>query len=97
MSEELEAWLLADSRALTAFFSRPAHPAKKMPEFKSPETVSNPKGQLRRLFAKYLGRNRAYNEMRDAVRIFQNLPDWQRMKRCPSFERFVQRVVGSTV
>jgi hypothetical protein len=97
VQEELEAWLLADSRALTAFFSRPAHPAKKMPEFKRPEGMSNPKGHLRKLFNKYLGKHRRYNEMVDAFRIFQNVQDWERLKRCPSFVRFVERVLGGNV
>lgn len=71
VQEELEAWLLADSRALVHFFSRPAHPAKKVSEYKAPENLSNPKGHLRRLFNEYLGKSRRYNEMVDALRIFQ--------------------------
>ena len=94
VQEELEAWLLADSRALVPFFSRPAHAAKKMPEFKAPERLSNPKGHLRKLFHKYFGKGRRYNEMVDALRLFQEVPDWERIRRCPSFVRFVERVLG---
>jgi hypothetical protein len=97
VQEELEAWLLADSRALVRFFSRPAHPVKKITEYKAPEKVSNPKGYLQKLFNKHLGKSRRYNEMVDALRIFQQIPDWERIKRCPSFVRFVERVVGVEV
>ena len=95
VQEELEAWLLADKRALTSFFSRPAHPAKKVPEYKNPENVSNPKGKLRKLFDQY-GKGR-YNEMVDALSIIRKLPDWSKIKRCPSFLRFVERVLGSAI
>jgi hypothetical protein len=97
IQEELEAWLLADSRALVIFFSRPTHHAKKMPEFKAPEELSNPKGHLRKLFNAYFGKGRRYNDMVDALGIFRNLPDWERMKKCPSFVRFVERVVSQTL
>jgi hypothetical protein len=97
VQEELEAWLLADRRALVAFFSRPEHRAKKVPEYRDPEALSNPKGHLRRHCAKYRGKSRRYNDMVDAVRIFQQLPDWERIKRCPSFVRFVHRVLGQKI
>jgi hypothetical protein len=97
VQQELEAWLLADSRALASFFSRPEHAAKKIPEYKHPETLSNPKGYLRKLFQTYLGKTRRYNDMIDALRIFQKLPDWGRIKRCPSFVRFVERVLDQQI
>ena len=95
VQEELEAWLLADRRALTAFFSRPRHPAKKVPEFKNPEQVSNPKARLRKLFNHY--KKGRYNEMVHALGIFKQVPDWSRTKRCPSFLRFVEKVIGARV
>jgi hypothetical protein len=97
VQEELEAWLFADSRALVAFFSREGHPAKKITEYKAPEGLSNPKKYLRKLCERYRGRARRYNEMVDALRIFQALPDWQRIRRCPSFVRFVERVLGQQI
>jgi len=46
--EELEAWLIADGRALSTVLSTPAHPVKIKDE-KKPESVKNPKGKLRKI------------------------------------------------
>lgn len=87
--EELEAWLLADRRALENHLSRPTRPAV-VAETSRPESCRNPKGRIQHLFRQH---NRAYNDLVDAERIVQNLPDLRRLHRsCETFRRFALKV-----
>lgn len=95
IQEELEAWLLADKRALTKFLSTASHKAKKVPEYKDPESISNPKGVLRDLLRQF-GKGR-YNEFVHPHAIIQHVADWAKIKRCPSFVRFAERIFGVRV
>jgi Domain of unknown function (DUF4276) len=88
--EELEAWLLADERALMHVLSRPAHPAKVRGE-KRPEQVRDPKKRLMRHFERH---GQRYNLTLHARKIVEALPDWSRIRRCESFLRFALKVTG---
>jgi len=91
IEEELEAWLLSDERALSNILSTPAHPVR-VSRLRHPETLRNPKVRLLKLFQQS-SRGR-YNDMLHAVRIVQAMPDFTRIRRCPSFARFVERMTG---
>lgn len=83
--EELEAWLIADGRALSAVLSRPTHPVS-VQDRKWPDRVHNPKKALRRLF-----REKGHGDYSDrihAIKIVNALPDLTRIKRSDSFSRF---------
>ena len=91
VEEELEAWLLSDERALSAVLSTSAHPVR-VPRRQRPETMRNPKVQLLKLFQQ--NRRGRYNDMFHALRIVEAMPDLNRIGRCPSFARFVEKVTG---
>jgi hypothetical protein len=82
---ELEAWLIADGRALSAVLSTPTHPVRAR-DSKSPDDVRNPKARLRKLFQKS-GRD-DYSDRVHARKIVDALPDLKRLRRCASFRRF---------
>jgi hypothetical protein len=85
IEEELEAWLIADGRALSAVLSTPTHPVRAR-DSKSPDDVRNPKARLRKLFQKS-GRP-DYTDRVHAGKIVDALPDLTRLRRCASFRRF---------
>ena len=91
IEEELEAWLIADGRAISAMLSTPSHPIK-VPDVKRPEQIYNPKGRLKRIFPQHSGS--PYNDRVHAGRIVRALPDLNRLKRCAAFIRFVIKVTG---
>jgi hypothetical protein len=91
IAEELEAWLLADGRALSAVASTSTHPVTIRDE-KNPERMQNPKKRLTRIFREYL--RRPYNDRIHAEKIVNALPDLNRIKRCATFVRFALKATG---
>ena len=89
---ELEAWLLADERAITDLLSRPTHPVR-INRIRHTERVSNPKKRLNRIFKEYSGRR--YNDMIHAKKIVERLPDFNRIRRCNTFARFALKVADT--
>jgi uncharacterized protein DUF4276 len=87
---ELEAWLIADNRALEAVLSRPTRPVR-VKEIKHPEREQNPKRYLIRLYRKH---SRSYNELNDAEKIVKALPDLNKIRRCDTFLRFESKVTA---
>lgn len=94
IEEELEAWLIADGRALSAVLSRPAHPVKVKDTLK-PERVGTPKTRLKKLFQQH--RDQPYTDRLHAEKIVNAMPDLNRIKRCVSFVRFAVKVTGVTL
>lgn len=90
----LEAWLLADERALEAVLNRSAHPVRVKP-VRYPEREPKPKAVLRELF-KQNGWP-PYNDVIDAIRIARAIPDWTRLRRCSTFVRFAKKAVDVDV
>jgi hypothetical protein len=91
IQEELEAWLIADGRALSAVLSTDAHPVKISHE-KRPERVRNPKKTLMRLFSR--SRLRTYVDRQHAIQIVRAIPDLGRLDRLPTFQRFSNRLLA---
>jgi len=87
--EELEAWLVADGRALSAVLSRPTHPVR-VGDTRSPDTARNPKVKLRNIFRQH-GRS-DYSDRTHAIQIVQALPGHNRIGRSQSFQRFTCKV-----
>lgn len=95
IQEELEAWLLADHRAIKSLLSRRTHPAS-VSESRDPEQVRNPKGKMQQIFREH---GRVYNDRVDAEKIVKELPDLQRLlRRCATFQRFALKAadIGAT-
>ncbi|OYU30813.1 MAG: hypothetical protein CFE39_11635 [Comamonadaceae bacterium PBBC2] len=92
--KELEAWLLADGSALSAVFSRPAHPVT-IKDNKNAETEANPKKKLEKLFDTYnipFGPQPAqgsYQPKLAAVRIAEKVPaNFGQLGKLKSFRQF---------
>lgn len=90
IEEELEAWLIADGRALSSVLSRPAHPVQ-IRDTKKPEKTRKPKTHLIRVFQQ---NGHSYVDRIHAKKIVEALPDLTRLRRCETFVRFAVKVTG---
>jgi hypothetical protein len=90
----LEAWLLADGKALSAVLSRPAHPVKVSNTGKA-DTVEDPKKRLENLFKRH-GKSfgiqpeqGTYLPKLVALRIAENVPtNFGQLEKLASFKKF---------
>ncbi len=87
----LEAWLLADERALNELLK----PRKKLSLPKKPERELDPKSRLINLFEQNLGYK--FVDSKHAIRIAQKLPDLQRLKKLETFKRFALKAIGKVL
>jgi hypothetical protein len=92
--KELEAWLLADGSALSALFSRPAHPVT-VAHTKNADTVGNPKKRLEKLFTQHnvpFGQQPQqgdYQPKLAAIRIAERIPaNFGQLGKLASFKKF---------
>ncbi len=92
IEEELEAWLLADGGAISAILSRPTHPVK-IDDCKKPEQVQNPKKKMNKIFQENTGK--PYLDRQHARMIVENLKDVNKLKRCSTFVRFVDKLLDN--
>jgi Domain of unknown function (DUF4276) len=90
--EELEAWILADERALSSFLSRDTHPIS-CPRKRHPETVRNPKNTLHSLFRE--ARHGKYSDLDHALPIVQKIDSLDRLQKLQSFARFEKLLTGT--
>lgn len=86
---ELEAWLLADNRALAKFLSTPERQIR-VDKVKNPERIINPKARLNSIFKKQA--RRRYEELFHPIKIVEALPDLDRIKRVGTFARFALKI-----
>ncbi|HAJ62784.1 MAG TPA: hypothetical protein DCP31_29085 [Cyanobacteria bacterium UBA8543] len=91
IEEELEAWLLADGRAISAVLSKPTHPVK-VKDKKNLEGIKNPKKQLNKIFQENTGR--PYVDRQHAKMIVEKLEDLNKLRRSVTFVRFAEKVAG---
>lgn len=84
ISQELEAWLLADGAALVALKKRDAQPRTKHEN--NPETLDNPKALMKKRWADL--KNGKYNDWFHAVEIAK-VATLSRVVKCPSFQRLI--------
>lgn len=87
---ELEAWLLADNRAINIVLSRPTHKVT-IKRQRNPER-GNPKKRMTKLFTESVGR--PYRDLKHAEMIAKAIPDFQRLRRVETFRRFAQKVAN---
>lgn len=91
----LEAWLLADERALSATIPPKTHPARvrvKAPEG-NPDKIQNPKRRLKEEFQRHRGIS--YKDHRHAAQIARAIPDCTRLRHSPSFRLFAQSLTAA--
>ncbi len=96
IQEELEAWLLADYRAVTAMLQPLKHPhsVSRISRFSNPDSIRNPKKRLTKIFTQELGPRRRYVDYRHALLIARKIVDFSRVRRSDSFKRFALKVAG---
>lgn len=95
ITHELEAWLLADGAAITAFLKDiSTHPVKPaVADHKDPESVPAPKIVMKRIFTSH--RRREYEGGPHALKIVEKIKSFAKLERStPSFKRFKERLTG---
>jgi hypothetical protein len=86
VEQELESWLLANERAISALLSSPAH-AYVVPKVRLPDRMAQPKAAMVEHFKSAKGWR--YDDKVDAVRVLQAAQiDLSRLCRSVSFARF---------
>jgi len=88
--EELEAWLLADHRAVEIAISQLTGRKTKLQKVK--EFEKKPKTKLMNIFWQHT--HRPYQAHKHALQIVRELPDFNRIGRCESFARFALKAAG---
>ncbi len=91
IQEELEAWLIADGRAISRVLSTRAHPVE-VDDVRHPDRERNPKKRLGRIFKTRRGPR--YNDLIHAGQIAVAIPDISRLSRSETFVRFAEKVSG---
>jgi hypothetical protein len=94
IEREFESWLLFDERLLSQILSTDAHPVR-IPKQKHPDQMPNPKGTMTTLFRKYGGK--VYVDTLYARHFAACLSDINRLKRCPTFLRFAEKLTGRSL
>ena len=96
IQEELEAWLLADDRAVTAMLQplKHPHPVSRIKRFSNPDSIRNPKMRLTRIFTHELGPRRRYVDYQHALLIARQIADFTKIRHSNSFQRFALKVAG---
>jgi len=90
--QELESWLLANQRALSAFLSKPAHPFP-VQRVSSPDRHPQPKAKVIGLFKR--ARGWRYNDNVHAIRVPKAVQLDLGCLRCSeSFSRFEKMVLA---
>ncbi len=87
----LEAWLIADGRALSAFLSTAAHRVR-IPHRKNSESITDPKAALIGVFRKSGSHFFRYVDRDHAKGIARQLPDLSRLRKLDSFAYFERHV-----
>ena len=92
IKQELEAWLAADERALSAFLSSSAHPFR-CPKCKKPDEKLNGKKHLYQVFQD--AKRPKYIDLDHAWPIVQQVSDLVRLRKIQSFDRFERLLLGT--
>jgi Domain of unknown function (DUF4276) len=94
ITEELEAWLIADGIAISTTLSKPTHKVTVADE-KKPEQVKNPKKRLSQIYQQNIGSK--YRDLTDAEKITKNITDFTKIRRSPSFCRFALKAANENL
>jgi hypothetical protein len=92
VEQELESWLLANERAISALLSTPAH-AYDVAKVKSPDAVAQPKAAMLEHFKN--ARGWRYDDKVDALRVLRATDlDLPRLRRSLTFKRFEAKLLA---
>ncbi len=91
IEEELESWLLADETKVSAYLSTRAHPFE-APKERNPDRIRTPKAKMAAHFKDHRGWR--YQDSVYAIHVVRadGDPNWNKLKRSISFQRFEQRL-----
>lgn len=92
LEEELEAWLIADGRVLSEYFSKP-HRKVNIHNITKPDKVKDPKGKLIGYFKEH--RHIKYEGTIHAEQIIKGIENFQKLKKSETFCRFYEKLSGS--
>lgn len=96
IQEELEAWLLADNRAVKGMLEplKHPHPVSRIRRFPNPDRIQNPKTRLTKIFTQELGAGRRYVDYQHAIKLVREISNFTKIRRSDSFRRFALKVAG---
>jgi len=92
LEEELEAWLIADGRILTEYFSKP-HRKVAIKNETNPDKVKDPKGRLTGYFKQHKG-GVPYDGTIHAEQIIKGIENFQKLKKSETFCRYYEKLTG---
>lgn len=93
LEEELEAWLIADGRVLSEYFSKPYRKVK-IDNVSKPDKVKDPKGKLMGYFKQHKSGVK-YDGTIHAEQIVKGLDDFKKIKKSDTFTRFHFKLSGN--
>ena len=91
IESELEAWLLADNRAINTVLSKPHHPVR-IKRMRQTEQIPNPKKHMMQIFRQNGGK--PYNDLIHAEQIVKAMLDLKRLRKIDTFLRFERKLIG---
>ena len=95
IEQELECWLMTDTRALDAVLSKLKHPPRlsnRLKDYSKPDRqIQRPKTELISLFQRELGNTRKYIDRNHALLLAKEIIDWTKLRRSASFCRFAEK------
>ncbi|MGO8744473.1 MAG: hypothetical protein ACLQNE_00655 [Thermoguttaceae bacterium] len=94
IEREFESWLLFDERMLSRVLSSDAHPVR-IGQQRNPDRMPNPKAAMTSLFERQRGWR--YVDVQYAAGFARCLKDLTRLRRCATFRRFAERVLGRAI
>lgn len=94
VEKELEAWLIADEKALKDFFIIKNSMKNEITRVKTPDTHHDPKGLLSKYFKLYRGA-RSFEPMIHTKPLLKNFTNVRNLRRSESFKRFYFKLVGT--
>jgi hypothetical protein len=93
VERELESWLIADDRALEAFFITKRSMKNQITRIKSPDTHHDPKGLLNKHFRNYRGVR--FEPMIHTTQILTKMTEIRNLRRSLSLKRFYLKLTGN--
>ncbi|OGR07611.1 MAG: hypothetical protein A2511_13550 [Deltaproteobacteria bacterium RIFOXYD12_FULL_50_9] len=89
----LEAWLIADERAIARFLSTAARQVD-VPRKKKTESIRDPKSAMNEIFRKSHSRYNRYEDRLHAIEIVKHMQDLSRLGRLDTFRRFQAKLLS---
>jgi len=93
IEKELEAWLIADEKALKEYFITKKSMKDEIVKIRYPDTHHDPKGLLDKYFTLYRG-HRSFQPMIHTEPLLKHYSEVRNFRRSKSFKRFYYKLTG---